>query len=151
MPPVGDPDRGPHAEAALGEVEAGPDRPPDAVIGGPPDVREIDSTLEHQVLDEPADLVVGERGDDRRPEPEAAPKRARDVVLAAAFPHLERTCGRDTAISGIEAQHDFAQADEIPLRASCWLDFEGFHVHFTDEFADRSVQEMQRAIKCTNA
>ena len=59
---------------------------PDTVVRHPADVREVDAALEHQVFDEAAHGVVGQRGDDRRPHPEAAPKAARHVVLAAALP-----------------------------------------------------------------
>ena len=41
---------------------------------------------EDQVLDQPPDLVVGERGDHRRAQAEAAAQAAGDVVLAAALP-----------------------------------------------------------------
>ena len=50
----------------------------------------VDAALEHQVLDEPADGVVREGGDDGRPHAEAAPQAARHVVLAAALPGAER-------------------------------------------------------------
>ena len=49
----------------------------------------LDAALQHQVLDEAADRVVGERRDDGGRQAEAAPQPARDVVLAAALPGLE--------------------------------------------------------------
>ena len=102
-----------HAEAALGEVQAVPDRPPDAVVSGPLHAL-FDAALEHQVFDQTAHRIVGERGDDRRAQAEAAFQAAGDVVFAAAFPHLERARGVDAAVAGIEPQHDFAQGDAIP-------------------------------------
>ena len=83
------------AEAALGEVQPVADAAPDAVVFLPAQVRQVDAALEHQVLDQPADRVVGQRGDVRGAQAEAAAQAARDVVFAAAFPGLERRawCG----------------------------------------------------------
>ena len=61
------------AEAALGEVQAIADSAPDAIELDPAEVRQIDAALQHQILDEPTDGVIGQRGDDRRTLPEAAP------------------------------------------------------------------------------
>jgi hypothetical protein len=47
-------------------------------------------------------------------EAKTAPQTARDVVFAAAFGNLKAAGSRDPAIPGIEAQHDFAETDEIP-------------------------------------
>ena len=52
-------------------------------------VRLVDAALVHQVFDQAADGVVGERGDDGGLEAEAAAQAAGDVVLAAAFPDVE--------------------------------------------------------------
>ena len=83
--------RGAHAKAALGEVEAVAHGAADAVVLDPLHAL-FDAALEHQVFDEAADGVVGKRRDDRRVETEAALQSARDVVFAAAFPDLE-ACG----------------------------------------------------------
>ena len=89
LTPVGAADGAADAEATLREVEPVAHLAADAVVRDPADVRLVDAALEHQVLDEPADGVVGERGDDRRAQPEAAAQAAGDVVLAAALPDLE--------------------------------------------------------------
>ena len=52
-------------------------------------MRDVDAALQHQVLDEPADVVVGQRGDDRGAQAEAAAQAAGDVVFAAALPRAE--------------------------------------------------------------
>ena len=57
------------------------------------DVAQVDAALQHEVLDQAADGVVGERGHDRRAQAEAAPQAAGDVVLAAALPGPERAGG----------------------------------------------------------
>ena len=113
MAAVGDAERAAHAEAALGEVEAVAHRPADPVVGHPANERGVDAALQHQVLDQPSDVVVGERGDDRGPQPEAATQTARDVVLAAALPDAEGAGGADAPFAGIEAQHHLAERDEV--------------------------------------
>ena len=113
MAAVGAAERRADAEAALGEVEAVAHGAADAVVLHPPDAL-VDAALEHQVFDQAAHRVVGERRHDRGGQAEAAPQPARDVVLAAAFPHLERAGGVDAAVAGIEAQHHLAERHERP-------------------------------------
>src|SRR5262249_8104542 len=72
-----------HAEAALGEVQPVAGDAADAVEGHPDDVRGVDASGQHQILDESADGVVDEGGDDRRRQAEATAKASRDVVLSA--------------------------------------------------------------------
>src|SRR5439155_16123841 len=74
-----------NTEAAFREVEPVPHVAPDAVVRDPSQMRRLYSALEHEVLDQPADRIVGERGHNRGPLAEAAPQRPRDVVLAAAL------------------------------------------------------------------
>src|SRR6185437_8515889 len=109
-----------HTEAALGEVEAIAHRAADAVILCPFQVGEIDTALQHQILDQPPDGVVGQCRDDRSLKAETAAESARDVVLAAALPDLELARGGHTNVAGIESQHDLAEADEVPF-ALCFL------------------------------
>ena len=44
---------------------------------------------------------------------EAAAQAAGDVVFAAAFPGGELAGGADAALAGIEAEHDFAERDDV--------------------------------------
>ena len=85
----------------------------DAVVRHPADERGVDAALQDQVLDQPADLVVGERGDDGGAQAEAAAQPAGDVVLAAALPDLERAGGADPALARVEAQHHLAERDQV--------------------------------------
>src|SRR5204863_6707555 len=75
--------------------------------------RQIDPALEDQVLEQQADLVANDRGDQRRPLAEAAPQPAGHVVLAAALPDPELTGGANPALTRIEAQHDLAQRKNV--------------------------------------
>ena len=102
-----------HAEAALGEVEPVAHRPADAVGRNPADEARVDPSLEHEVLEQPADLVVGERGHDAGAEAEAPPEPPRDVVLATALPRLEPAGGANPPLARIEAEHDLAERDEV--------------------------------------
>ena len=110
---IGHADGAAHAEAALGEVEPVAHRPSDAVGRNPADEARVDPSLEHEVLEQPADLVVGERGHDAGAEAEAAPEPPRDVVLATALPRLEPAGGANPPLARIEAQHDLAERDEV--------------------------------------
>ena len=57
---IGDADRAAHAEAALGEVQSVAHGAADAVVRHPADQRRVDAALQDEVLDQPADVVVGE-------------------------------------------------------------------------------------------
>src|SRR6266571_3746309 len=107
-------DSGAHAEAALGEVEAVPGAAAHPVVLDPAQVRRVDPALVDQVLDQAAHRVVDEGGHDRGVEAEAALQPARDVVLPPALRDLEGAGGVDAAVSGVQPQHDFAQAHEVP-------------------------------------
>ena len=110
---VGDADRAANAEAALGEVQPVAHLAPDAVVGDPAEVGSLDATLVDEVVDQPADGIVGERRHDRRAEPEAAFEAAGDVVLAASLPRLEGAGRLDPPLTRVEAQHDLAERDEV--------------------------------------
>ena len=78
----------------------------------------VHAALQDQVLEQPADLVVGERGDHRGAQAEAAPQAAGDVVLAAALPGPERAGGADPALARVEPQHDLAERDQVVAAVS---------------------------------
>jgi hypothetical protein len=69
--------------------------------------------LEHEVFEEAADGVVGERGDDGGAEVEAAAEATGDVVFAATLPDAELAGVGDALVAGVETQHDFAEGDEV--------------------------------------
>ncbi len=105
---------GAQAESALSEVEAVAHGAADAVEGSPFEQGSVDAALENEVLDEAADGVVCQRRGDGGAQAEAAAQAAGYVVLAAAFPHGEVPRGVDAALAGIEAEHDFAEAESSP-------------------------------------
>ena len=72
MAPVGDTDRPAQAEAALGEVQPVAHRSSDAVVGHPPDEGGVQAAGEDEVLDQVADLVVGQRRDNGAAQAERA-------------------------------------------------------------------------------
>src|SRR5712671_3399804 len=109
MTAVGDAERSPDPEAALGEVQAVAHAPADAVVITPLHPRRVDAALQHQVLDKSADVIVGDRG----ALAEAAPQAARNIVLAAALPYVERARRADATVSWIEPQHHLTQRDEV--------------------------------------
>ena len=105
---------GAHAEAALSKVEAVADGAADAIVRNPADERGIDAALKNEVFNEAADGVIGERGGDGGAQAEAAAQAASNVVFAAALPQLKLARGVDAAFAGIEAKHDFAEAEAVP-------------------------------------
>src|SRR5205823_14417394 len=61
-----------YSEASLGEIEAIANRAPDAVVRNPANQRRIHAALINEVLNQPANRIVGECSDDRRVHSEAA-------------------------------------------------------------------------------
>src|SRR4051794_3448403 len=110
---IGYADRPADAEASFREIEAVADRPPDTVRRNPADQARVDPALKHEILEQPADIVVGERCHDRRPLTEAPTEPPGDVVLTASLPRLEPAGGADAPLTRIEAQHDLAERDEV--------------------------------------
>ncbi len=111
---VGAANGGAHAVAALSKVEAVAHGAAHAVVRNPSDERSIDAALQNEVLDQAADGIVGERSGDGGAQAETAAQAAGHVVFAAALPNLEMARGVDAAFAGIEAKHDFAQAQAVP-------------------------------------
>jgi hypothetical protein len=105
---------GADAVTAFSKVEAVADGAADAVVGNPAEEGRIDAALKDEVFNEAADGVVGDGGRDGGVETEAAAESTSDVVFAATFPDLELAGGVDAAFTGIEAQHDFAEAETVP-------------------------------------
>ena len=124
QPAVGAAPRAAAAEAALDEVEPVADGPADAVVRRPDDVRDVHPALEHEVLHQTPDRIVGERGHRRRPHAEAAPEASHHVVLAAALPDLELARGVNASVAGVEPQHDLAERRGVPPAVSRRLDLE---------------------------
>ena len=125
LPRSGIADGAADAEAALGEVQAVADGAADAVVLAPLDEVGGDAALHDEILDEMADLVVHEGGDDGGLVAEAFPQAAGRVVFAAAFPDGEVAGGADPAFAGIEAEHDFAEGDLVEGAFGLGLDGQG--------------------------
>src|SRR6516162_1664934 len=95
MAAIGATHGGAHAESAFGEVQAIADGAADTVEGNPADVPQVDSTLQHEIFDQAADGIVGQRGDNGGLQAKAATKAARDIVFAATFPDAKLPRGGD--------------------------------------------------------
>src|SRR5271163_1433916 len=104
-------------EASLGEIQPVADRPPHAVIRHPANIFLADASLQHQVFNQPSNWIVRESRYNRRVHPKGAPQAASNVVFASTLPRTKMTGGRDAFIPGIESQHDFPKANEIPHAA----------------------------------
>lgn len=105
------------SEAALGEVDGIADAFAHAIVGHPFDEAGIDTALEDEVLDEAANFVIGEGGEDAGAMREATAQAADHIVFAPAFPGGELAGGADSALAGIKAEHDFAESEDVDGRS----------------------------------
>ena len=83
--------------------------------------------MQNEILDQPAHVVVGERGGDGGFHAEAASQPAGDVVFAAAFPDLELAGAADAAFARIEAEHDFSERDQVVFAGAGGFDVQSRH------------------------
>ena len=114
MAAIGTTESRPDSETTFGEVQAVADATSDSVVRNPPDEGLINTALIDQILRKTADGIISEGGDDRGFQAEAALEAARDIVFATAFVNVESAGGPNTFFAGIQTQHDFAEAHEIP-------------------------------------
>jgi hypothetical protein len=85
----------------------------------------INAALIDEILEEAADGIIGEGGYDGGVESEATLESAGDVIFAAAFADLEGARGGDALFAGVEANHDFAEAHEVPAALLFRFDLQG--------------------------
>src|SRR5258708_9621630 len=114
MAAIGATHRSPQSKSSLGEIQAVAGLPPYAIVRNPLDIGLVDSPLVDQVLNQPANGVIDERGDDGGIQPKAALETTRNVVFAAALPHPKFPRVGNPGFSGIETQHHFSQSNQVP-------------------------------------
>src|SRR5215469_16970701 len=78
-----------NTEAALREIQPVASGASNSVVWRPAYIGLRDTPLKHQIFDEPADGVVGQRRDDGGLQSEAAFERTSHVVFSAALPGAE--------------------------------------------------------------
>src|SRR4029077_20914675 len=105
---------GAYSESALGEIEAVAGGAADAIVLDPANEGLVDAALIDEILEQAAYGIIGEGGDHGSVQAEAAFESAHDIVFAAAFADFERARGGDALFGGVEANHDFAEADQVP-------------------------------------
>jgi len=121
--PIRAADGGADTESSLGKVQAVADGSADSVIGHPADEGGVDTALKDKVFEKLSNRIFREGGDNGSAETETSAESARDVVFSAALPGAKITSGVDPFFAGIEAKHDFAEADAIPAAAfRCFQD-----------------------------
>src|SRR5688572_8474952 len=116
MSTVGATQRGADAESLLREVQAHARVAAQAIELAPDDLRGVDAALHHQIFDQPAEVVLRQRGHGRGAFAPALAHGARDVVFAAAFPDLEAARIAHAAEARIETQHHLAERGAVPAR-----------------------------------
>jgi hypothetical protein len=129
---IGATDSRSNTESSLGKVQAVADSSADSVIRNPTDERGVDPTLEDQVFKKLSNRVFRESGNDGGSQAETSAESACDVVLSAAFPGAEVASSVNALFAGIEAKHDFAEADAVPAAGfSCFQDEWTHGQHFS--------------------
>lgn len=114
---------GSHTESALCEIQPISHLAANSVIPDPAQVRLVHASLKDKILDEAADGIISQRGDDGGIQPETSLETARHVVLTAAFPDLKSPGGMNTPFARVEPQHHFTQRDKIPFAIGFWFYF----------------------------
>src|SRR5208337_5590526 len=106
--------RRPNAESPLREVKSISCRASHPIIWHPTHQRLIHSALINQVLQKTPNGVIRKCRHYGGVQTEAALQSSRHVVLAASFIHLETSRRPDSLFPGIQPQHYFSKADQIP-------------------------------------
>src|SRR6185503_6091487 len=91
------------AETAFHEVQAVARAAPHPVVRFPDHGPRVYAALQHQVLHEAPDRVVGEGRDDGCPLVEAAPQAAGDIIFTPAFPSGQCACSVNAPFTGVES------------------------------------------------
>jgi hypothetical protein len=73
------------------------------------------------------DRVVRERCCDSSSQSKAPAKAAGYIIFATALPNGEMACGMNAAFSRVQAQHNFAEAHQIPAAGFDGFEFEIAH------------------------
>src|SRR5205814_7654561 len=119
------------AETPLREIQAVAHCPSDPIERNPLDKFAANTALPNEILQQPADIIVGKRGANGGLQAEAAAQAPRHIVFAAAFPNLEFARGADAAFARVEPQHDFAQSNQIVLAGTGEFDVQNGHSAFS--------------------
>src|SRR5438309_393508 len=127
MSAIGATQSGTDAETSLGKIQSVAHSASHSVEGNPAHVFLADAALEHQVLDEASDGVVGEGSYDCCVQSKAASKTSSHVVLASTFPRTEVAGSGNALIARIKPQHDFTEAYQVPGAAGFRLDVQFRH------------------------
>jgi hypothetical protein len=72
---------------------------------------QVHAALQHQILNQSANRIIGQDGHDPCPQAETTSQTAGDVVFAASFPRAKFPCRGNSNLARIETQHHFTQAE----------------------------------------
>src|SRR5215470_9439193 len=114
MTAIGAPNRCSQSKAALSEIQAVANLSPHAVVFNPLDVRLVHSSLINQVLDQPADRIVSERGDNGSIQSEATLESTSNVVFATSLPNPKLARVSNPRVPGVKAEHYLSEHHQIP-------------------------------------
>src|SRR5258708_12441506 len=121
MSTIGTAEGSAQAKASLGKIQPVAYTASDSVERHPADIFLTHASLKHEIFDETSDSVLSERGNDSRVHAKAASETTPHVVFASALPYAKVTRCGDALIAGIESQHDFSQAHQVPDASVLWF------------------------------
>ena len=118
----------PHPETSFREIEPHSGGSTNPVKRRPLNETGIDAALQDEILRQAPDIIVGECRAHRRAQAKTAAQPARHIVLPAALPDPELARAANPAFTRVQAQHDFAQGDQVilafggesPRRSTFW-------------------------------
>src|SRR5580704_13760899 len=103
-----------NAKPPLGKIQAVAHASANPVIRHPTHVFLAHASLQHEVFHETTNRVIIECRHNRRVHTKTAPESAGYVVFASTFPRSKLTRSRYTIVTGIESEHDFPEAHQVP-------------------------------------
>ena len=114
-------------ETSFGEVQSIARGSADSVVRNPAHILLTHASLKHEIFDQTSNGIIRKSSDDGGVHSEAPLQAAGNVVFASTFPRTELARCRNPLIAGIEPEHDFAKAHQVPHALAFWFDVQSRH------------------------
>src|SRR5215467_7775036 len=114
MTAVGTSSRSTQSEATFSKIQTVSCLPSDSIVLYPTNVRRVHPTLKNQIFYQVSNGVINQRGDNRGVHSKTSFQSARDVIFPPSFPRAEVSRAGNPVFSRIQAEHHFAQSNQIP-------------------------------------
>src|SRR5258707_11098233 len=119
--------RGPQPKPSLGKIQSVSDLRSHSIVANPLHAGLVHTSLIHQVLNEAANRIIHQCGDDGGVQPKAALQTTRNVVFPTTFPYLEFSCMRNPGFSRIKPKHHFPQGNQVPAALRSVSNYKAIH------------------------